>query len=88
MAKAGIVGVGGMGGGVADRLLSEGWDLVLWNRSPGALKRFAAETGVTMAGTPAEAAATGLVVSFVSNDAALSEVTEGTGGTTITVPQP
>jgi 3-hydroxyisobutyrate dehydrogenase-like beta-hydroxyacid dehydrogenase len=28
----GIVGVGGMGGGVATRLLNEGWPVILWNR--------------------------------------------------------
>ena len=72
--------MGGMGGGVADRLLSEGWEVILWNRSPGALERFGGKPKVTIASTPAEAATPGLVVSFVANDAALSAVTLGDDG--------
>ena len=76
----GIVGVGGMGGGVATRLLTEGWPVILWNRSDAALDAFAGREGVTIAATPAEAAQSGLVISFVSNDAALREVTANDGG--------
>jgi 3-hydroxyisobutyrate dehydrogenase-like beta-hydroxyacid dehydrogenase len=80
MNQAGIVGVGGMGGGVAERLLDQGWTLSLWNRSAEPLARFADHPNVTIAATPAEAAAAGLVVSFVANDAALEGVTNGETG--------
>jgi len=76
----GIVGVGGMGGGIAERLIGEGWTVVLWNRSKPALERFEGHDRVTIAATPAEAAAPGLVVSFVADDAALTEVSAGDGG--------
>ncbi len=80
MDKAGIVGVGGMGGGVADRLLDQGWQVTLWNRSDAALERFRGRQGARIVATPAEAAGDGLVVSFVANDEALREVTLGETG--------
>lgn len=80
MNKAGIVGVGGMGGGVADRLLEQGWQVALWNRSPDALERFKGRDGAQVVATPAEAAQCGLVVSFVANDEALKDVTLGATG--------
>ena len=83
----GIVGVGGMGGGVATRLLNEGWPVSLWNRSSGALDAFAGREGATIAATPAEAAQSGLVISFVANDAALTEVTASQSGIFAGLPQ-
>ena len=78
MTAIGIVGVGGMGGGLAERLIERGHEVTLWNRSPGPLAKF--EGRATVASTPREAAACGAVASFVANDAALAEVCEGPDG--------
>ena len=80
MQPVGIIGVGGMGGGLAERLIGQGWPVVLWNRSRGALEPFEGREGVTVARTPAEAAETGCVASFVANDGALTDVTESANG--------
>ena len=80
MGQAGVVGVGGMGGGVAERLRDLGWKLALWNRSAPPLERFADQPDITIASSPAETAAAGLVISFVANDAALEAVTNGEDG--------
>ncbi len=80
MKAVGIVGVGGMGGGLADRLLDQGWQVTLWNRSAKALDRFQGAENVQIAADPAEAAKVGLVASFVANDEALESVTTGPGG--------
>lgn len=87
MTRIGIVGIGGMGGGVADRLIEQGVGLLVWNRSKEALDRFAGVDGVTIAATPAEAAADGTVISFVANDAALRGVTDGLDGILTGLPQ-
>lgn len=80
MKNVGIIGVGGMGGGLADRLLEQGWRVTLWNRSPEALARFEGQNGAQIADTPAAAAKMGCVMSFVANDAALEGVTTGDAG--------
>lgn len=80
MTRIGIVGIGGMGGGVADRLIEQGVGVLVWNRSKEALDRFTGVDGVDIVATPAEAAADGTVISFVANDAALRGVTEGPDG--------
>lgn len=80
MRAVGIVGVGGMGGGLAERLLSEGWPVTLWNRSAEPLRRFEDKPNATVVDTPAMAAATGCVASFVANDDALEGVTLGEDG--------
>jgi len=87
MMKAGIVGIGGMGGGMADRLLEQGWQVTLWNRSPKALARFEGVQNAQIAAHPAEAAQAGLVVSFVANDAALESVTTGAEGILAGLPE-
>ena len=86
MQKVGIVGIGGMGGGVAKRLLEQGVGVVLWNRSKSALDAFR-EIGAEIAETPAQAAAAGIVISFVANDAALLAVSEGENGILAGLPE-
>jgi 3-hydroxyisobutyrate dehydrogenase-like beta-hydroxyacid dehydrogenase len=76
----GVVGLGGMGGGMAGRLLDTGHGIRVFNRSPGAADKFVAR-GATRAATPAEAVAPGgLVITMVANDAALESVVAGEGG--------
>lgn len=76
----GVIGLGGMGGGMAGRLLDTGHTVTVWNRSPAAAERFVAR-GATRAATPAAAvAAGGVVITMIANDAALESVVSGEGG--------
>ena len=87
MERIGIVGVGGMGGGIADRLLDEGVGVTLWNRTGAALDRYRDRQGAEVAGSPAEAAACKTVISFVADDAALRHVTLGPSGILAGLPE-
>jgi 3-hydroxyisobutyrate dehydrogenase-like beta-hydroxyacid dehydrogenase len=76
----GVVGLGGMGGGMAGRLLDAGHTVTVYNRSPGPAERFVAR-GAKRAATPAAAVEQGgLVITMVANDAALESVVAGKDG--------
>lgn len=77
--QVGVVGLGSMGAAMAARLLDQGWPVAVWNRSPAAEEPLLAK-GAVRAATPAEAAAGGIVLSMVSDDAALKSVTTGDAG--------
>ena len=51
--KVGFIGIGSMGRPMAERIQSEGHDLVLWARRPESLEPFAG-TAATVVGSPAE----------------------------------
>jgi 3-hydroxyisobutyrate dehydrogenase-like beta-hydroxyacid dehydrogenase len=75
-----VVGLGAMGGRIAQRFLAAGHDVVVWNRTA---EKTAAlvEQGATAAESPAEAAARAeAVVTMVADPAALRDVTEGPAG--------
>jgi 3-hydroxyisobutyrate dehydrogenase len=75
-----ILGLGIMGSGMARRLLSAGFPLTVYNRSPEKSKQLAAE-GAFAAMTPREAASRSQVIlSMVSNDAASRQVWLGENG--------
>jgi 3-hydroxyisobutyrate dehydrogenase-like beta-hydroxyacid dehydrogenase len=76
----GVVGLGGMGSGMAGRLLDTGHMVSVYNRSPGPADRFVAR-GATHARTPGGAVAPGgMAITMVANDAALESVVAGEGG--------
>jgi len=75
----GFVGLGSMGSAMARCLLRAGAKLTVWNRSPEPARDLG-EQGATVAGTAREAAACGLVVSMLANDAAVDAVTHGDDG--------
>ncbi|WP_441247290.1 NAD(P)-dependent oxidoreductase [Kitasatospora sp. McL0602] len=80
MERIAVVGLGAMGAPIARRLLGQGCEVTVWNRSP---ERGAApaEAGATVAGTPADAArGAEAVIVMVSDPDALREVTEGGHG--------
>lgn len=80
MTTVGVVGLGRMGSRVARRLLGAGHDVVVWNRSPERMAPLV-EHGAQPAATPADAAARAAVlITFLSDSAALRSVTEGRGG--------
>ena len=52
--KAGFIGLGNLGRAIASRLIQQGVELVLWNRTLEKAKDFARETGAQVAPSPAQ----------------------------------
>jgi 3-hydroxyisobutyrate dehydrogenase-like beta-hydroxyacid dehydrogenase len=78
MPKVAILGTGKMGGAMARRLASSGFDLTLWNRTPAKAEEL--HVG-RVAATPAEAARDAdVVISSLTNDAAVRDVYLGEDG--------
>jgi 2-hydroxy-3-oxopropionate reductase len=76
----GFIGLGVMGGPMARNLLAAGFEVVAWNRSPEPLAALV-EAGASAAGSPAGAAATAdVLITIVSDDAALRQVLAGEDG--------
>ena len=79
-AAIGVIGLGGMGSGIASRLLDGGHGVAVWNRTASAADALVAR-GARRAASPADAAAPdGVVITMVANDAALEAVTGGEHG--------
>jgi 3-hydroxyisobutyrate dehydrogenase-like beta-hydroxyacid dehydrogenase len=75
-----VIGLGAMGGGIANRLLDVGAKLTVYNRTQAATAQFVAR-GARAAATPAEAVKPGgIAITMVANDAALEQVTMGADG--------
>ncbi|MDM0106080.1 NAD(P)-dependent oxidoreductase [Variovorax sp. J22R24] len=80
MNKAGLIGLGAMGAGIAGTLRSKGYEVHVCDVRPGAALRFAEQGGVAWA-TPAQvAAACDVVVSVVVNAQQTEDVLFGAGG--------
>ena len=76
----GFIGLGGMGSAMAANLMEAGFALRVYNRTPGKAKPLV-EMGAAQADTPGGAVTRGgLVVSMLTNDQALEEVTLGENG--------
>jgi hypothetical protein len=75
----GFIGLGNMGAAIAGRLVQGGQTLVVWNRSPEAAERFAAETGARRAASPAEALQADVAFSMLADDAAVEATLVGSG---------
>ncbi|MFI5495800.1 NAD(P)-dependent oxidoreductase [Actinoplanes sp. NPDC051859] len=74
------LGLGGMGGGLADRLCELGWAPVVWNRSAGRAAVFA-EVAARIASTPADAAdGTDVALLSLADETAVEEVLFGPDG--------
>jgi 3-hydroxyisobutyrate dehydrogenase len=78
MTTVAILGTGKMGGAMGRRLAASGFDLTLWNRTPGKAR----ELGIgQVAATPADAARDAeIVISSLTNEAAVREVYLGDAG--------
>jgi 3-hydroxyisobutyrate dehydrogenase-like beta-hydroxyacid dehydrogenase len=75
-----VIGLGGMGRGIAGRLLDAGFRVRVWNRTAASADSLV-ERGAERAGSPAEAVEPGgAAVTMVANDAALEQVAIGPGG--------
>jgi 3-hydroxyisobutyrate dehydrogenase len=73
--KAGVIGLGAMGHGMALNLHQAGHLHAVWNRTAAKAEQFARETGVMSAASPrALAAACDLIITCVSRDADVIEV--------------
>jgi 3-hydroxyisobutyrate dehydrogenase-like beta-hydroxyacid dehydrogenase len=75
----GFIGLGNMGSAMAARLLEAGFDVTVYNRSPGKAEALAAR-GATVAATVAQACAGDVVITMLANDDALDAVVTGEGG--------
>ena len=76
----GFIGLGSMGRPMANNLLAAGFDLRIYNRTPGKAVDLTA-SGARAVATPVEAVVPGgIVVTMVANDAALEAVTLGVEG--------
>jgi 3-hydroxyisobutyrate dehydrogenase-like beta-hydroxyacid dehydrogenase len=81
MTVVAVLGTGRMGGAMAGRLASSGFDVVLYNRSAERAHALAASIGARQAGTPAAAVAgSAVAITMVSDDAAVREVYSAPGG--------
>jgi 2-hydroxy-3-oxopropionate reductase len=76
----GFLGLGVMGSAMARNLVVAGHEVVAWNRSPGPLAELVEAGGRGADGPAAVAAEADLLISIVSDDAALREVLGGPDG--------
>ena len=71
--QIGYIGLGRMGGHVAENLLKAGHGVTVWNRSPAPVQELVAR-GAVAAKTPEEALQGDAVFSMLSNDAVMREI--------------
>lgn len=71
--QIGFIGLGRMGGHVAENLLKAGHEVAVWNRSPAPVQELVAK-GARAAATPDAAMQGDAVFSMLSNDAVMREV--------------
>src|SRR4051794_15682788 len=79
MMKLGFVGLGNMGLPIARNLAKAGHEVLAFNRTRSRAESLQ-EQGVTVAASPAEAAASGTVFTMLSDDHAVDEVVFGKDG--------
>jgi 3-hydroxyisobutyrate dehydrogenase-like beta-hydroxyacid dehydrogenase len=81
MTTVGLLGAGRMGAAMARALRAAGHEVVVWNRTPDAAARLAAEIGGSTAPRPADVAATtDVAVSMLADGAAVDAVYGGPDG--------
>lgn len=71
--KIGFIGLGRMGGHVAENLLKAGHEVTVWNRSPGPVQELVAK-GAVAAKSPEDALQGDAVFSMLANDKVMEEV--------------
>lgn len=80
MKRIGVIGIGTMGHGIADNFLKNGYDVIVWNRTPEKVADLL-EKGAVAAKTPKEAAAkSDLIFEVTANDESAAEVWLGDDG--------
>lgn len=84
--KVGFIGLGNMGSGMAATLLKTGHELTVYNRTPQKAKLLT-EKGATVAPTVADACNGDVVITMLSDDAALESVVFGGAGIVNNLPK-
>lgn len=80
--KIAVLGLGGMGSGIAGQLSQRGFKVQVWNRTPSAADKLVAG-GAVRAETPADAVEPGgVAITMLANDAAVHDVAMGPHGFT------
>ncbi len=78
--KVGVAGIGRMGAAIAERLLKQGHQVTVWNRTP-AKAQALTQHGAAVAATPAElAAAADIILSILTDAAAIAAAYDGPAG--------
>ena len=83
--EVGIIGLGKMGRGIANSLLRAGHQVIAYNRT-GAKAAALASTGATVADSIADACRAGIVITMLSDDAALESAALATDGILASLP--
>jgi len=73
MTSISFIGLGAMGRAIVPNLIGAGYEVTVWNRSPGPVEELVA-LGARTAASVEEALQTGIVFSMLSDDAAVEEV--------------
>jgi 3-hydroxyisobutyrate dehydrogenase-like beta-hydroxyacid dehydrogenase len=82
----GLIGLGGMGTGMAKNLLRAGHRVTVFNRTQSRADALRAD-GATVASSPADACRTGIVITMLADDAALESQVFGDGGILASLPR-
>ena len=77
--EIGFVGLGSMGGGIAENLINAGHSLNVYNRTRSKAENLVKQ-GATLAETPAEACRSGVVATMLADDHAVAQVVWGESG--------
>ncbi len=78
--KIGVAGIGRMGAAIAERLLKQGHQVTVWNRTAAKAQALAAH-GATVAATPAQLAASAdIVLSILTDASAIAAAYDGPAG--------
>jgi 3-hydroxyisobutyrate dehydrogenase-like beta-hydroxyacid dehydrogenase len=83
--EVGLIGLGGMGTGMAKSLLRGGHRVTVFNRTRARAEALRAD-GATVAATAAEACRAGIVITMLADDAALESQVFGDGGILASLP--
>ncbi|EPD68797.1 MULTISPECIES: NAD(P)-dependent oxidoreductase [unclassified Streptomyces] len=73
MTTVGFLGLGAMGSAISRRLLAQGHDVVVWNRSPAPVTELV-EAGARAVGSPREVLALPLSFTMLADDAAMDSI--------------
>ncbi|HUE43262.1 MAG TPA: NAD(P)-dependent oxidoreductase [Candidatus Sulfotelmatobacter sp.] len=84
--EVGLIGLGGMGTGLAKSLLRGGHRVTVYNRTQSRAEALRAD-GATVAATPADACRAGVVMTMLADDAAVESQVFGSGGILASLPR-
>src|SRR5215470_108027 len=83
---AGLIGIGQMGSGIAKNLLLKGHHVTVYNRTPERAESFRSQ-GAQIASSVADVCRLGVVLTMLSDDAALESLVYGQSGVLAALPR-